>query len=138
MRKILLVLLFSLPLVSWSQSVVSNLVRLPVFCKVAGTYKGTYTDNGTWSASVDPYTGIVSASVFASNNVTFATGSVQKVKDSNVFSLNLPDGSAWRGKFTLSKEAVQLSGNKIDFESVGAFEAKRDIYPSNTCFSSQG
>ncbi|MES2206770.1 MAG: hypothetical protein V4525_08245 [Pseudomonadota bacterium] len=122
---------------SFSQSVVTDLVRLPIFCDVAGSYKGTYAGGGTWSATVDPYTGLVGASIKASNNMTFTTGNVHKVKDSTVFSLNLPDGSAWRGKFILSKEAVQLSGNKVDFESVGTFEAKRETYPSNTCFSNQ-
>ncbi len=95
MRKAILFFLVSLPLVAIGQSVVTDLVRLPVFCDVAGTYKGTYSDGKTWQATIDPYTGLVSASISRKNTISYSTGRVFESSGTKVFSLDLPDGSAW-------------------------------------------
>ena len=62
MRKFLFlfVLLASLPLTSFSQNVVTDLVRFPIFCDVAGHYQGTHA-GGTWTATIDSYTGLANS-----------------------------------------------------------------------------
>lgn len=134
MRPILFVLLASLSLASWSQSVVTNLVRLPIFCDVAGNYKGTSTDGSTWVATIDPYTGIANVHVQSSDNATFWNGSVHRYKGAVLFSVDLPNGAAWRGKFIFSKDNVPtVSGKFLSFETDGTFNAGRENYPNATC-----
>ncbi len=130
-----LLILLSLAGFSDSSTSVTNIVRLPVFCDVSGKYTGTYTD-GTWNAVIDAYTGIANVSVKGPNNVAFNTASVRRMKDSVVFSLDLPDGTAWRGKFTLSKTDIPtVSGNLVNFDSNGKFEALRNSPLTASCES---
>ncbi|MES2208494.1 MAG: hypothetical protein V4525_17085 [Pseudomonadota bacterium] len=131
MRKILFVLLAALPLTSFSQNVVTNLVRLPVFCDVAGRYQGTYTE-GTWIADIDAYTGIVSVSVQSSKQLTMSQGNIVRDKDNVFLSVVLPDYSAWRGTFTLS-ETPTVAGKWLSFYKDGTFKAARESYPTATC-----
>jgi len=135
MRGYLFALLIFIPLASFSENSTSitDIVRLPVFCDVAGSYKGTYT-NGTWSVLIDPYTGIASVHVQSSGNDTFGDGSVHRYKDTVLFSLDLPNGAAWRGKFVLSKNDMPtVSGKFLSFDTDGKFNAIRETNSSTIC-----
>ncbi|MES2206756.1 MAG: hypothetical protein V4525_08175 [Pseudomonadota bacterium] len=118
---------------SAENSNVTNLARLPIFCDVAGHYKGKYSD-GSWTANINPYTGIASMVLHSAESVTFIDGVIRKTKDTIQFSVDLQNGSSWRGKIIFS-EATQpiLEGKWINFDSNGTFNAIRENVPNAVC-----